>query len=49
MAQWEALRPLFEVCAQEKGYEGGGCRREASRRQEETDKQLRAILSIILW
>ena len=29
MAQWVAVRPIFEVFSEEKGYEGGGCRREA--------------------
>ena len=29
VAQWVALRPMFEVCEGEKGYEGGGRRREA--------------------
>ena len=24
VAQWVALRPLFEVCARDPGYEGGG-------------------------
>ena len=24
VAQWVALRPIFEVCVQETGYEGGG-------------------------
>ena len=24
VAQWVALRPLFDVCARETGYEGGG-------------------------
>ena len=24
MDQWVALRPIFEVCASAKGYEGGG-------------------------
>ena len=28
VAQWVALRPLFEVCEREKGYEGGGHRRK---------------------
>ena len=29
VAQWVALRPLFEVCAMETGYEGWGRRRKA--------------------
>ena len=44
MVQWVALRPLFEVCAREKGYEGGGRRRKVCWRQEAMDKQLRATL-----
>ena len=24
VVEWVALRPIFEVCAKEKGYEGGG-------------------------
>ena len=33
VAQWVALRPLFEVCARETWYAGGGSRREAWWRQ----------------
>ena len=33
-AQWMALRPIFEVYAREKGYEGVGCRRESWWNQE---------------
>ena len=40
VAQWVALRPLFEVCAREKGYEGGGNRREDLWRQEVIEKRL---------
>ena len=29
VAQWVALHPLFEVFARDKGYEGGGLRRES--------------------
>ena len=43
-AQWVALRPLFEVCARDTGYEGGGLRKEAWWLQEATEKQLRATL-----
>ena len=28
VAEWVALRPIFEVCAKETGYEGGGRLRE---------------------
>ena len=37
VAQWVALRPLFEVCTREKGYEGvgkGGGIGGAKRRQK---------------
>ena len=44
VAQWVALRPIFEVCAGENGYDGGGLRREAWWRQEASEKQLRATL-----
>ena len=40
VAQWVALRPTFEVCNGEKGYKGGGLRKEAWWRQEATEKQL---------
>ena len=36
VAQWMALRKIFEVCAGEKGYEGGGRRRDDWWRQEAT-------------
>ena len=45
VAQWVALRPLFEVCAREKGYKGGGRRRKAWWRQKETEKQLQSTLA----
>ena len=44
VAQWVALRPLFEVHARETGYKGGGCRKEAWWRQEATEKQLWSTL-----
>ena len=44
VAQWVELRPISEVCAGEKGYKGGGCRREAWWHQEATETQLRANL-----
>ena len=28
VAQWVELWPIFEVYEREKGYEGGGCRRD---------------------
>ena len=36
MTQWVALRPLFEVCARDKGYEGGRRRGKAWWHQEAT-------------
>ena len=35
VSQWAALRPIFEVCAGEKGYEGGGSNRDACWQQED--------------
>ena len=43
-AQWVVIHPLFEVCARETGYGGGGWRRKAWWSQEATEKQLRATL-----
>ena len=45
LAQWVALRPIFEVCTGEKGYEGGGLRRDTLWRQEAAEKQLRETLA----
>ena len=44
VAQWVALRPLFEVCAKDTGYEGGVRRRKVWWHQEATKKKLRATL-----
>ena len=41
VAQWVPLRPLFEVCARETGYEGGGRRRNFWWRQEATKNNFR--------
>ena len=49
VAQWVALRPIFEVCAGEKGYKGGRRRREYWWRQEETEKKLRYNLAGVSW
>ena len=43
-----ALRPMFEVCARETGYERVGRRREVCCFQEAPDTQLRATLVGIL-
>ena len=44
VAQWVALRPLFEVCKRYTRYEGGGRRRKVCWHQEATEKQLWATL-----
>ena len=46
--KWVVLRPISEVYVGEKGYEGGGCRREAWWRQEAEEKKLMAALAEIL-
>ena len=38
LAQWVALRSIFEVCEGDKGYKGGGRKRENWWRQEVTEK-----------
>ena len=48
VAEWVALRPIFEVYAKETGYEGGGRLREPWWRQTAAEKQLRATLEDIL-
>ena len=48
VAQWVEVRPIFEVFAGEKGYEGGVRRREDWWRQEVTEKKLWATLAGIL-
>ena len=45
VAQWMVLRPIFEVCARDTWYEGGGCRRGARWCQEEKEKQLWGTLA----
>ena len=49
MAQWVALRPIFEVCTREKGYEEGGQRRDPWWKQEGPYNILRATLEEISW
>ena len=44
VAQWVALHPLFEVCARETWYEGGGLSRKVCWCQEARRKQLCATL-----
>ena len=48
VAQWVALHPLFEVCARETWYEGGGLSRKVWWFQEARRKQLCATLED-LW
>ena len=36
-----ALRPIFEVCAREPGFDGAGQRNKLWRRKEEMDEVLR--------
>ena len=45
--EWVSLRPIFEVCAKETGYEGGGKLHELWWRQEAEDQQLGATLKNI--
>ena len=40
-----SIKYLFEVCARDTEYKGGGGRREAWWRQEATEKQLRTTLT----
>ena len=39
-----ALRPIYEICDRETGYEGGGRRHDPWRRQTAAWKQLREML-----
>ena len=47
VAQWVAVRPIFEICVRETGYEGRGRRRTPWWRQTAADAQLRATLKEI--
>ena len=47
VAQWAALRPIFEVCAGKTGYTGGGSRKYAWWIQGVTDKQFLETLEEI--
>ena len=40
--QWVDLHPIFEVCAQEQGFEEGWWRRRPWQRQEAMEEVLRA-------
>ena len=48
MAQWVGLRPVFEICAGDTGYEGGGHKIEVWWHQGAADEQLWATLEEIL-
>ena len=47
LAEWVALRPIFEVYAKETGYEGGGKLIKPWWRQEAAEQQLVATLKNI--
>ena len=47
VAEWVALRPIFEVCAKKTGYEGGGKLHEPWWRQAAVEQQLEATLKNI--
>ena len=48
VVEWVTLRPIFEVCARETGYDGGGKLREPWWRQAAAEKQLRVTLKYFL-
>ena len=48
VVEWVKLRPIFEVCAEETGYEGGRNLREPWWRQADEEQQLEATLKNIL-
>ena len=48
VADWVAIRPIFEVCAKETEYEGGGRLREPWWWQADAEQQLKATLKEIL-
>ena len=47
VAEWVALRPIFEVCAKESGYAGGGKSWEPWWKQEAAEQQLGDTLNKI--
>ena len=47
MAEWVDLWPIFEVCENDTGYEGGGRLQEPWWRQATAEKNLRAMLEEI--
>ena len=48
VAEWVTLRPIYEICNREMGYEGGGMRRDTWWRKTAAWKQMRATLENIL-
>ena len=44
LAEWVELRKILDICYREKGYKGGGRRREKWWRQTADQKQLSATL-----
>ena len=48
MAEWVDLRPIFDLCSRETGYEGGGKLQVPWRRQAAAEKQLKVAVEEIL-
>ena len=48
MAEWVATWPIFDVCARETGFEGGGRLRVPWWRQKAAEDQLRVTMEAIL-
>ena len=47
VAEWVLLRPIFNVCAREMGYKGGGRLRVQCWRQAAVEKQLKVTVESI--
>ena len=48
VSEWAELRPIFEVCTKDTGYEGGGKLRGPWWRQEAAEQQLETTLKNVL-
>ena len=48
VAEWVAIRPIFDVCARETGYEGGGRLQVPWWRQKAATNQMRFMVEEIL-
>ena len=48
VAGWVSLRPIFQICANETGYEAGGRARRQWWRQTAAERQLQTTLKDIL-